>query len=468
MGSVVSTGTNRGRTAEYPESAENRLTPVAPADWADIELLRGIATTGTVRGAAKAVRIKQSAAKRQLDRLTRRIGVPLTSGDPDNLRLTAAGAGLLANGRRFLRELSSTVRKIIGEPDSSDTSQPALRLATVSDDWEEFIDDLATSLPIVLPTIFTVGPKECHELFDQFNVDSIYIWQPSTCETRLARPSVTYPVITEQLWIGLPSWHPCAHQPVVQLRDLQSDQWIVGRGIWRDMLVEACGRVGYEPRIEQVTESDSMTRSLLWHGKGIALLPPLLVRPGADARFVMRPVQDGPHRDYVLTTDPAVVPDRLAALLRQWLRANYHKRARRLNPEYAATLGERLTGAEPEVDVAELVSALSRMTSPTRKPSRSVEPEDVTTLRVISERGSLNRAAPALLISQPALTRRLVHLERRLGMKLLVRGNRGTALTANARRLLDAVTDAENAFASAMRPLLEPAELVSSCRTPGA
>jgi DNA-binding transcriptional LysR family regulator len=454
----------RGRTADSPESAENHRKSLSPAGWADIELLRGIAATSSMRGAAKALRIKQSAAMRQFDRLTRRFGVPLATGEPDCLRLTAAGAGLLTNGRRFLRELSISVKRIIGEPETTETNRPALRLATVGGDWEEFIDDLATSLPVVLPTIFTANPKECHGLFDRFQVDAIYNWQPSTCETRLARPAVTCPVVTEQLWIGLPSWHPCANLPVVPLRELHADQWIAGHGVWRDMLVEACARVGYEPRIEQGTESDSMTRSLLWHGKGIALLSPLLVRPGADARFVVRPVQDGPRRDYVLTTDPAIVPDGLAAVLRQWLRASYHKRARRLNPDYAATLGDRVP--EPAVNVAELASALSGMTSPARRPNRALDPEDVTILRVIGERGSLNRAAPALLISQPALTRRLVHLERRVGMKLLVRGHRGTALTTNARRLLDAVTAAERDFASAMRPLLEPAALVASLRAP--
>jgi DNA-binding transcriptional LysR family regulator len=447
----------RGRTADCPESAESDRKAISPTGWADIELLRGIAATASIRGAAKALRIKQSAARRQLDRLTRRFGVPLVTGDQDCLRLTAAGAALLTNGRRFLREIGITVKRIIGEPETADTQRPALRLATVGGDWEEFLDDLATSLPVVLPTIFTAGPAECHDLFDRFHVDAIYNWQSSTSESRLARPSVTRPVLTEQLWIGLPSWHSCAARPVVPLRELHADQWIVGRGIWRDMLVESCGQVGFEPRIEQVTDSESMTRSLLWHGKGIALLPPLLVRPGADARFVVRPVQDGPRRDYVLTTDPAIVPDRLAAVLRQWLRASYRKRARRLNPDYAATLGDRLP--EPEVDGAELASALSGMTSPARRPNRALDPEDVTILRVIDERGSLNRAAPALLISQPALTRRLVHLERRVGMKLLVRGHRGTALTPDARRLLDAVTAAEHDFTSAMRPLLEPAAL---------
>ena len=58
-----------------------------------------------------------------------------------------------------------------------------------------------------------------------------------------------------------------------------------------------------------------------------------------------------------------------------------------------------------------------------------------------------------------------MHLERRVGMKLLVRGHRGTDLTPNARRLLDAVATAEHAFTSAMRPLLEPAALMSAART---
>lgn len=75
-----------------------------------------------------------------------------------------------------------------------------------------------------------------------------------------------------------------------------------------------------------------------------------------------------------------------------------------------------------------------------------LEPEDLRVLRAIAECGSLNRAAPILLITQPALTRRIRRLECRLGMVLLLRGHRGTQLTPSARKLLDVAGAAETEF----------------------
>lgn len=75
-----------------------------------------------------------------------------------------------------------------------------------------------------------------------------------------------------------------------------------------------------------------------------------------------------------------------------------------------------------------------------------LEPDDLRVLRAIAECGSLNRAAPVLMITQPALTRRIRRLECRLGMVLLVRGHRGTQLTPSARKLLDVAGTAETEF----------------------
>ena len=55
----------------------------------------------------------------------------------------------------------------------------------------------------------------------------------------------------------------------------------------------------------------------------------------------------------------------------------------------------------------------------------------------VAELGSLTRAAEALHVAQPALSQHMRSLEEEFGVKLLVRGSRGVALTEAGQRLLD-------------------------------
>src|SRR5262245_3758803 len=74
----------------------------------------------------------------------------------------------------------------------------------------------------------------------------------------------------------------------------------------------------------------------------------------------------------------------------------------------------------------------------------------------IARAGSFTRAAAALHLSQPALSRRITGLEERLETTLLVRGRAGASLTDAGRRLLDFV-DAQGALEEELLSDLEPA-----------
>ncbi len=62
--------------------------------------------------------------------------------------------------------------------------------------------------------------------------------------------------------------------------------------------------------------------------------------------------------------------------------------------------------------------------------------DDFALFLAVSDAGGLSGAAEATGVSSPTLSRRLTELERRLGEKLFLRGNRGYALTARGRALL--------------------------------
>ncbi|MBR7830915.1 LysR family transcriptional regulator [Actinospica sp. MGRD01-02] len=94
----------------------------------------------------------------------------------------------------------------------------------------------------------------------------------------------------------------------------------------------------------------------------------------------------------------------------------------------------------------------------------SASPPDLANLKLlmlVAELGSLGRAAGRMGISQPAASKRLDQLERRLGLRLVDRDTRGSALTVEgkavcqwAARVLDEL-DALLAGAAALRGELE-------------
>lgn len=453
------------RAAEPPA---RRGVPVEPPGRTDFMLLQALVESGTLPGAAKTASLTQSAASRRISRMERRYGVPLVTVEHEEVRLTEAGWALLSAGRRLLRTLEGVLRGITSDPAVRTVSAlPTLRLASFGTDWVDLADDLVAHVPGMLLDVVAAEPRHGLELFDRHRADAAYVWQIPGRHRDFSRPVIEDLVVEEPLWVALPADHRCAMQSEVRLSDLAEDSWVVGgTAEARDLLAYSCQGV-IEPKVGFVVESAPQMRSLLGQRQGVALASPLTVPPGERGGFVTRPLRDVPARRHVLITDPTVVCRELATALLTCLRRCYVSRARKRNPGYLYSPQFPMSTFEPSIAAptdGELFSGLAVTSGrpDTARPGVGLEPEDLHLLRVVSECGSLNRAAPILLITQPALTRRIGRLEQRLGLRLLVRGHRGTVLTPTARRLLDGVFEAEsavrsvvNGFQRAGRPSLE-------------
>jgi DNA-binding transcriptional LysR family regulator len=83
----------------------------------------------------------------------------------------------------------------------------------------------------------------------------------------------------------------------------------------------------------------------------------------------------------------------------------------------------------------------------------------------VAREGSFSRAAQALYVSQPAVSKHVAALETELGRTLVERSRRGAALTPAGRVLADYVLRAEALLANARRALDAGAELQSGALT---
>ncbi|MER7274966.1 LysR family transcriptional regulator [Dactylosporangium sp. NPDC000244] len=420
----------------------------------DFLLLQGVVETGSIQGAARLVGMTQAAALRRLERLERRVGVHLAEVEHGRAGLTRAGWAVLAAGARLLHSLESVLQRVTEEVGTSRAALlPTLRLAAFGSDLSELADRLALQVPGMLLNAVAAEPGEAMEQFERRQVDAVYLWLGDDAIPNCDRPLARHDLLDEPLWVALPAGHQCANQSTVDIADLAGDQWIVGDTDESTALLRRATADRFAPKITFVAHTPAERRSLLGLGHGVTLSSPLIVLPTVNPGFVLRPLRNPPRRRHVLVIDGAVIAEQLVEALRACLMRLYKERAEQRNPEYRYCAQFPPQAAHPAAALPPPEDVIARLlvAGPALPPPNAegaLEPEDLHLLHVVSECGSLNRAAPQLLITQPALTRRIGRLECRLGMNLLERTHRGTALTAKAHRLLDGVREAETAYRS--------------------
>ncbi len=97
--------------------------------------------------------------------------------------------------------------------------------------------------------------------------------------------------------------------------------------------------------------------------------------------------------------------------------------------------------------------------STTRRPDL----DDLEVLALVARTGSIGQAAQELRLSQPSVSRRMLALERRLGVTLLHRSKQGTTLTSHGRLVVDwagELLDAAERFTRSVATLRAEGELV--------
>jgi DNA-binding transcriptional LysR family regulator len=77
--------------------------------------------------------------------------------------------------------------------------------------------------------------------------------------------------------------------------------------------------------------------------------------------------------------------------------------------------------------------------------------DDLRVLVAVGQAGSLNRAAAALDMTQPTISRRMSRLETSLGVRLVVRGPQGVELTSVGRRLFEAAATLNDTMTQAVK-----------------
>lgn len=251
-----------------PEEASPEL------DVQTLRIVRAIADTGSITGAAGTLGFSQPAISQHLRRLEARLGVAIVERVGRGIRLTEAGRVLARHAPAVtlavdaaaeelaqLRGLRTGVVRLVAFPSASPVVVPRLIAA------------LAAAHTGLSVTYLEAEPPEAVEAVREDRADIAltfsYPGDRDDPHRTSARGLTVRSAGRDDLMLVLPA----GHAAVRDVGELSGETWIAGCPRCRGHLLELCGRAGFTPRIGYETDNYVAVEGLVAQGIGVATLP---------------------------------------------------------------------------------------------------------------------------------------------------------------------------------------------------
>ena len=248
--------------------------PSLDLDVQTLRIVRAIADTGSITGAAGTLGFSQPAISQHLRRLESRLGVAIVERVGRGIRLTEAGRVLARHAPAVtlavdaaaeelaqLRGLRTGVVRLVAFPSASPVVVPRLIAA------------LAASHPGLSLTYLEAEPPEAVEAVREDRADIAltfsYPGDRDDPHRSSARGLSVRSAGRDDLMLVLPA----GHAAVRDVGELSDETWIAGCPRCRGHLLELCGRAGFTPHIGYETDNYVAVEGLVAQGIGVATLP---------------------------------------------------------------------------------------------------------------------------------------------------------------------------------------------------
>jgi len=291
-------------------------------DLHTIRIVRAIADSGTITGAAAQLGFSQPAISQHLQRAEARLGMPLVIRSGRSIRLTEAGTRLAAHAiliSSALDAASEDLAELVGTrggsariaafPTASSTIMPRL------------LSSMAELHPGIVLSYVEAEPPEALAMLRDGTVDLAitfsYPGDRADPHRDLAAGLALIPLFTEDMLLVLPADHRDAATAEVDVRALSGEHWIAGCPLCRGHLLAVCEAAGFEPAIDYETDNAVAVLHLVAGRLGVALLPRLaLATATAPAGAVIRAASPESRRSIQLVhhADAGRVPSLAATI----------------------------------------------------------------------------------------------------------------------------------------------------------
>ncbi|WP_394771480.1 LysR family transcriptional regulator [Lacisediminihabitans sp.] len=264
-------------------------------DLQSIRIVRAIAETGTITGAARSLGYSQPAVSQHLQRTEARLGLPLVTRVGRSVRLTEAGQVLA----RHAITITSALDAASGDlADLAGLRSGTVRLAAFPTASSTIVPRLLGAMASLHPGIqlsyIEAQPPEAVALMREGAIDLAVTFSYPGDRTDPHRDSASglsmETLFTEEMVVVLPAGHPLAGDPIVDVAGLATERWIAGCPRCRGHLLAVCELAGFDPLIAFETDNASAVLNLVASDIGVAMLPRLaLATATLPAGAVIRP-----------------------------------------------------------------------------------------------------------------------------------------------------------------------------------
>lgn len=261
-----------------------------------LNVLRVVASHGTVTAAAQALGFSPSAVSHQLRSLSAELGVPLLEQDGRGIRLTEPARILLEHAD----DLFALWEEVRADLEQTDPDQVrSLRLCGFATAASALLPSVAAQVRSIHPRcsvrIIEADPEECFDLLLAQQADLAVVVATATIPTSTDPRFDQKALLDDPLDLLVPADHPFAARPSVLLRDAAQEPWILdrpGRPHHR-LVLAACAAAGFTPSAAHETSEWDTGAALVSAGLGVALIPRLARLPTGE-RTVRVPLRGEP------------------------------------------------------------------------------------------------------------------------------------------------------------------------------
>lgn len=242
-----------------------------------LRVLREVKARGGIAGAAEALFMTPSAVSQQMGVLEREAGVELLERVGRGVRLTSAGQRLVAHAERVLALLEEAEADMEAIAEGMAGTLHVAAFPTAARTLlVPALGALRKQHPQLEFTMSDLEPEESLPALKVGQLDVVVTYEfdhlPEPEDPGIER----HLLLTEPMWIAMPSGHPLAAS-AVRVRELHQDQWIVGRdgSPFLDVQVRVANEAGFNPRVDLQSNDYQVILAAVSEGLGVALVPPM-------------------------------------------------------------------------------------------------------------------------------------------------------------------------------------------------
>lgn len=275
-----------------------------------LRVLRAVARTGSLSGAARELGCTQPAVSQQMKALELAAGTPLLVRGGRTTRLTEAGEALARHASGILAGLAAAEEEVAA---IGGLRAGRVRLVSFPSAGPSLVPTALAAMraahPDVRITLAEAQPRRAVEMLRAGECELALAYryededggeQAAAWEGLLVRP-----LLFDRLFAVLPAGHrPARGGGPVRLSDLADEPWIAGCPHCRRHLVELCRREGFEPRIDFATDDYPAAVGLVASGMGVPAQPGLALEAVRLRAVAVRELRPAVRREAAAVTLP--------------------------------------------------------------------------------------------------------------------------------------------------------------------